>query len=65
MKASSKNITEINEPIAILEFQFENGHKVSSEKNSKVIRCEMNQIKINEVLETLELIQKQIDAISG
>ncbi len=64
MKAASKNVTEINEPIAILEFDIENGHK-SAKSNSKVVRCEMSRSRIAEVLETLESIQKQIDAISG
>lgn len=65
MKTSSKNITEINEPVAMLEFKLEGGHKSSSSSSSKVIRCEMNRATVNEVLETLENIQKQIDAISG
>jgi hypothetical protein len=65
MKAASKSLTEINEPFAMLEFELENGHKSTSNKSTRVVKCEMNRNKIAEMLATLETIQKQIDGLSG
>lgn len=67
MKTSSKSITEINEPIAILEFELENGynHLKDTSKGNKIVRCEMNRQGIAEMVNILETIQKHIDGISG
>ena len=66
MKTSSKGITEINEPIVICEFEFENNRlKKLNEQKSKVVRCEMSRQGVNEMLEVLETIQKHIDGVSG
>jgi hypothetical protein len=65
MKTSSKSVTEINEPIAICEFELENGSKKFNQKATKVVRCEMSRQGVTEMLHVLETIQKQIDGVSG
>jgi hypothetical protein len=65
MKTSSKSVTEINEPIALCEFELENGSKCNNQRGSKVVRCEMSRQGVTEMLHILETIQKQIDGVSG
>jgi hypothetical protein len=65
MKTASKNVPEINEPAAIFEFGTEAGVKVSGSKNQQqAIRFEMNRGQVDEMISTLDAIQKKFDEIS-
>jgi hypothetical protein len=64
MKAASKQVSEINEPVAILEFGLERGHNRGCGQSSKVVRCEVDRAGLADILSTIDDIQKQIDNAS-
>mmetsp|Transcript_19929 Transcript_19929/g.28648 ORF Transcript_19929/g.28648 Transcript_19929/m.28648 type:complete len:187 (-) Transcript_19929:123-683(-) len=62
MKAASKNMPEINEPVAMIEFGMDGE---LNKEESGVVRCELNRTKVGEILGTLEEIQRKIDTLSA
>jgi hypothetical protein len=75
-RAASRNVAEINEPVAIFELNTNAGKGVNSESSSMVvkaqketvtevpIRFEMNRAQVNETLGTLLNIRKVVDDLS-
>lgn len=64
MKAASKKISEINEPVAMLEFELESGHVHGNGHAPRIVRCEMDRAGLADILSTLDDIQRHIDNAS-
>lgn len=65
MKTASRNVPEINEPVAIFEFGSESGVKGNNNMAvQQAVRFEMNRAQVGEMIATLDSIQKKIDEIS-
>jgi hypothetical protein len=65
MKTASKNVAEINEPVAIFEFGSETGtNGVERVPVQQAVRFEMNRAQIGDMITTLDNIQKKIDEMS-
>lgn len=64
IKAASKQVSEINEPVAILEFGLERGHIRGKAQSAKVVRCELDRSGLADILSAIDDIQKHIDSTS-
>jgi nicotinic acid mononucleotide adenylyltransferase len=62
IKTASKNVAEINEPVAMLELSVEKGTRGDG---VQIVRCGLSRAGVSETLRILEEIQHKIEELSG
>ncbi len=66
MKAMSKSSSEINESIAFFEMELQNkSNSANGGQSQKVAKFEMNREEIQQMITSLQEIQKAYDGITG
>ena len=64
VKAMSRNVAEINEPVAFFEHIFKAGHQFHDNTTSSTAKFEMDRTQVSEMLKNLTEIQKKIEEAS-
>ncbi len=65
MKAMSKASAEINQSIAFFEMDLQNRSGLSGPRNNKIAKFEMNRDEIQDMIDSLQEIQKAYDTITA